>query len=94
MAIRPMKWHIYNNEHQALFWNGLLLDFDTEESAKRFIDSYVSQMFDNPEDYYKTFGVYFAEDIVYMDDGYLDGTHLIVKFSDEMPDGYLESADD
>lgn len=57
MAIRPMKWHIFNNENLPLCWDDRALQFDEYEQALRFLNSYLDAMGTSFEDYCKAFGV-------------------------------------
>lgn len=83
--MRIMKYHIYNTvdgEELPLCYyetddaeEGKVLDFDTEESAKRFIESAVESG-DREEEFFD--GVFIRKDIVYCDYGYIDATNLYI----------------
>lgn len=90
MAIRPMKWHIFNNENLPLCWDDQALEFDECDQALRFLDSYLNAMGTSFEDYCKAFGVKFKKCIFYYDGGYLDGSNKIVMFEEDDWEGHLE----
>ena len=83
-----MKWYICNKDQNLLCWAGILLEFDTEDSAKRFLNSYLAQTYDDLQFYYHIFGVYFIQDEI-KDSVSINATNLKVAFSDTKPDGYL-----
>ena len=84
-----MKWYICNKDQNLLCWAGILLEFDTEDSAKRFLNSYLSQTtYDSPQFYYHIFGVYFIQDEI-KDSVSINATNLKVEISDTKPNGHL-----
>ena len=87
--IRPMKWHIFNEYDEPLCWDDQALEFDTKESAERFLHSHVDSFYDNFDEYCQTFGVNIKEGILYYDGGYIDCTHKIIKYNEEDNDGEL-----
>ena len=72
---RDMKWHIYNMEHEPLCWEDKALEFDTLESANKFlkdVEKVISEdggILDN---------AIIVEDILYYDGGYINATGLSV----------------
>ena len=54
---------------------GILLEFETEEAAKRFVESAVESG-DRPEEFFD--GIIIRESIEYCDSGYIDATNLYV----------------
>ena len=54
---------------------GILLEFETEEAAMRFIKSSVENG-DRPEEFFD--GIIIRESIEYCDSGYIDATNLYV----------------
>ena len=81
--IRELKWHIYNEENNPLCWDDKMLEFDTEESANRFLYSCIDEIYEDFEEYCKTYGVSIRQTIAFYDGGYLDATNLIVEHTDE-----------
>ena len=79
--IRELKWHIYNEKNNPLCWDDKMLEFDTEESANRFLHSCIDD--ENFEEYCKTYGISIQQTIAFYDGGYLDATNLIVEHTDE-----------
>ena len=73
--VRDMKWHIYNMEHEPLCWEDKALEFDTLESANKFlkdVEKVISEdggILDN---------AIIVEDILYYDGGYINATGLSV----------------
>ena len=78
--VRDMKWHIYNMNNEPLCWDDKALDFDTEQDARRFIDSVNNEI--NDEDFSEDNFV-IIEDILYYDGGYLNASGFIVEVDDE-----------
>ena len=72
---RDMKWHIYNMEHEPLCWENKALEFDTLESANKFlkdVEKVISEdggILDN---------AIIVEDILYYDSGYINATGMSV----------------
>ena len=54
---------------------GILLEFETEEAARRFIESSVENG-DRPEEFFD--GIIICESIEYCDAGYINATNLYV----------------
>lgn len=75
MAIRDLKWHIYNKDYpgQPLTWDGTALEFDTEESAQRFLESL--PICEENQHAYVTSG------ILYYDGGYMNATGKIMEYA-------------
>lgn len=91
MAIPSMKWHIFNEHDEPLCWDDQALEFDTKESAERFLHSYVDAMYDDRYDEYcQTFGVEFKNCILYYDGGHLNATNKIIVFEEDDWEGHLE----
>lgn len=65
-----MKYHIYNPDGVALYWDEDVLEFDTYESASRFLESAKANS-EHLEDFWT--GTKIKEDILFIDG---DGTHL------------------
>jgi len=93
MAIQSLKWHIFNESNGPLCWDGKTLEFDTKESAERFLHSYVDTMYDSYEEYCKAFGVAIKECILYYDGGYLNATNKIVIYGEDDWEGHLENVE-
>lgn len=73
MSVRPMKWHIYNEEGYALCWDNMAIDFETEVEAKTFAKANV-----------KDVGLYeIKKDILYNDGGYISCQKVIQLMEDE-----------
>ena len=72
---RPMKWHIWDSarKEHPLCWNETVLEFDSEEAAKRFLESAI-QAHERENMSYDDAIV--AEDILFWDGGYLNATHF------------------
>ena len=87
--MRSMKWHIYNSENNPLCWDDKAIEFDTKESAERFLHSYVDFQYDSYEEYCQTFGVVIKEGILFYDYGYINCTNKIVKYNEEIEDEEL-----
>lgn len=77
-----MKYHIYNADGVALFWDEDVLEFDTYKSAARFLESATANS-EHLEDFWT--GTTIKKDILFIDgDGtYLDATNLIVEWDDD-----------
>ena len=73
--MRDLKWHIYNKDYpsQPLAWDGAALEFDTEESAQRFLESLPIC-----EKYRRA---YIKSGILFYDGGYLNATGKIVEYN-------------
>lgn len=94
MAVRPTKWHIYNNskERYPLCWDDKALEFDFEIDAQEFIDSikncYLCEDMLN--------SICFMEvvfDILYYDGGYLNATDLRCSTDPETAENILVKKD-
>lgn len=67
-----MKWHIYNADNEPLYYDAMLLEFDTKEAAQRFIDS------DSIDaDFYAD--AHIEHDILFVDGAHLNATNLIMR---------------
>ena len=60
---------------------GILLEFETEEAAKRFIESSIENG-DRPEEFFD--GSIIRESIEYCDSGYIDATNLYIGIDDKL----------
>ena len=72
---RPVKWHIYNVNHEPLCWNEKALEFNSKESAKEFLTSAINS---EEHSYYFFENLNIIEDILHYSGGYLDATNLQV----------------
>lgn len=91
--VRGIKYHIYETKEgvNPLCWDDKALEFDTIESACRFLCDLFEIVKDtNEEEIYKNASV--KHDILYYDGGYLDATNLTVKYDAEECENYLEEA--
>lgn len=76
--IRDMKWYIYSNSEDGYPLctdEDKVLEFDTEESVKRFYNS-VMKEWDFPEEF-RTWTIKHC--ILYYDGGYFNATNYIVN---------------
>lgn len=73
--MRELKWHIYNKDYpnQPLTWDGAALEFDTEESAQKFLESLPI--------YEKYQHAYVKSGILFYDGGYLNATGKIMEYN-------------
>ena len=85
--VRNMKQHIYNDNHEPLCWDGAAIEFDTRESAERFLDACLTDG-DRPDEFYDN--VIIVEDILYYDGSYLDATNLTIAYDKESCESYLK----
>lgn len=70
--VSNMKWHIYNANNEPLYYDAMLLEFDTKEAAQRFIDS------DSIDaDFYAD--AHIEHDILFVDGAHLNATNLIMQ---------------
>ena len=90
MVIQSLKWHIFNESNEPLCWGDKALEFNTKESAERFLHSHVDTMYDSYEEYCETFGIIIKECILYYDSGYLNTTNKIVVYGEDDWEGHLE----
>lgn len=82
--VRDMKYHIYETREYVnpLCWDDKALEFDTIESACRFLCAIFKIVRDtNEENLYQTATI--KQDILYYDGGYLNATNLIVEYDAE-----------
>lgn len=72
---RPMKWHIWDNPKQEhpLCWDDTVLEFDSEEAAKRFFESAIQS---NEQENMSYDNAVVTENILFWDGGYLNATHF------------------
>lgn len=77
-----MKYHIYNADGLPLYWDEDVLEFDTYESAARFLVSAMASS-EHLEDFWS--GAEIIEDIIFTDEesGHLNATNLMVVCDDE-----------
>lgn len=73
-----MKWYIYNANNMPLYWNEDVLEFDTRDSAERFLESAIANH-EYLEDFW-TNAVIKADDIIVGD--VLNATNLIIADAD------------
>lgn len=67
-----MKWHIYNADNEPLYYDAMPLEFDTKETAQRFIDS------DSIDaDFYAD--AHIEYDTLFVDGTHLNATNLIMR---------------
>lgn len=68
-----MKWHIYNADNEPLYYDAMLLEFDTKEAAQRFINS------DSVDaDFYVD--THIEHDIIFLDEGWrFNATNFIMR---------------
>ena len=70
--MKEMKWYIFDErDNTPLCWNKPCLEFDTKESAKRFLDS-VAATAAIDTDYTEI-----KQCIFFYDDGYMNATNFI-----------------
>ena len=72
---RVKKFHIYNMEHEPLCWEDKALEFDTLESANKFLKDVEEFIFEDGGILDNTIIV---EDILYYDGGYINATGMSV----------------
>jgi ribA/ribD-fused uncharacterized protein len=87
---RPMKWHIFDSGREPLCWDEFAIEFDTKETAERFIYSYIDGMGFDREQYFHDYGVSIEECIFYYDGGHVNLTNKIVGFNEGDCEGHLE----
>lgn len=77
-----MKYHIYNTDGIALYWDEDVLEFDTYESAARFLESAMKNS-EHLEDFWT--GTNIQKDILFVNGSgtHLDATNLIVEWDDD-----------
>lgn len=90
---RPMKWHILNGSGNPFCWDDEAMEFDTQESALKFLNSYIEGIGANRQEYFDTFGVSIQEGILYYDGGYINMTGKIVIMNEEDWSGELADAE-
>ena len=79
---RGMKFYIYNNEiDELLYWDDSLLEFDTYESAERFLESALGAMNLTREEAGEFITI--KQLIVYVDAPRCDATNLMVDYDEE-----------
>lgn len=80
--IQDMKWYIYSNSEDGYLCTdeGKVLEFDTEESVKRFYNSMIKAW-----DFSKEFkNEVIKHCILYYDGGYFNATNYIINEEREM----------
>lgn len=80
MSVPDMKWYIFNADNEPLYWDDYVLEFDTQESAERFLRSAKANC-EYLEDFWS--GVEIKENILFVDADRLDGTHAIIYWDAE-----------
>ena len=83
MALRIMKWHIFNSNGDPLCWDQKAVEFDLEDQARRFLNSHCDGMDVLLDDYMKAFGVSIKRGVFYYDGGHLDCSNKIVVYDDD-----------
>ena len=68
--VRDMKFHVYNEEHEPLCWEGKALEFDTRDTVHAFLRDVDEELLEQ---------VVIIEDILYYDDGYINATNLRIS---------------
>ena len=82
--VRDMKYHIYETRDcvNPLCWDEKALEFDTIESACRFLCDFFEIVKDTGEaEIYENATV--KHDILYYDGGYLNATNLTIEYDAE-----------
>lgn len=74
-----MKYYIYNTDGNALYWDEDVLEFDSYESALRFLES-AKENSEHPEDFQTDAEI--TKDID-ENERHLNATNLIVAWDDE-----------
>ena len=70
---------------------GEALEFDTKESAERFLHSRIDTMYDSYEEYCETFGIIIKECVFYYEGGHLNATNKIIVYDEDDWEGHLEN---
>lgn len=68
--VRDMKFHVYNEEHKPLCWEGKALEFDTRDAVYAFLRDVDEELLEH---------IVIAEDILYYDGGYINATNLRIS---------------
>lgn len=94
MAVRPMKWHIYNNSEEKLplCWDDQALEFDSSDDACEFLIS-TNNLYLSQEAYDGYRQSIIMEDILYYDGGYLNATDLRCSTDPETAENILIKKD-
>ena len=84
--MKESKFYIFDRHHEPLCWEGQALEFDTAESAEKFIKSF------SYEDYtaLDIDDTIIVEEIFFFDGGYIDATNLMIRY-DYNKEGYWDS---
>ena len=89
MAVRPMKWHVFNYKNDPLCWDDQALEFDERDQAVRFLNTYCEQMGTDYEEYCKAFGVEIRQCIFYYDGGHLNCSNKVPFYGEDDWEGQL-----
>lgn len=85
---KTSKYHIYDQNHSPLCWTGYALEFNTFQSAERFIrsiDSLIDRdIIDN---------AIIVDDILFWDGGYIDASNLVAHYLFIEDEVYLKNVD-
>lgn len=68
----PKMWHIYNMKHEPLCWDNEALAFDTREDAEKFLESCLTDEFEDEMPI-------IVEDYLYYDGGYINASNSVMK---------------
>ena len=58
------KWHIFNFDNCILRWRNRIAEFDTYESAERFLRTFVESQGMIFKDYCKIHGIYYKKNLL------------------------------
>ena len=83
MASCLMKWHIFNEYNEPLWWDQQVLEFDEEWQAERFLKTYCKEMGNSYEEYCKAFGVTIKHSIFFCDSSHLDCSHKVPFYGED-----------
>ena len=88
------KWHIFDGNHCTLRWCDRTAEFDSYESAERFLRSFVEGQNMIFKDYCKICGIYYKKSKIILDPDDtvpINLTNKIVKFKGHSEDCVLTS---
>jgi hypothetical protein len=91
------KWHIYDGNNQTLRWCDRTAEFDSYESAERFLRSFVEGQNMIFRDYCKITGIYYKKNLLILDPNDtipINLTHKVVKFKGHSNDCVLVTVKD
>ena len=81
------KWHICNFAGLPLIWDNAILEFNTEEAAKSFLEDYVKNFYDDYEEYCMIFGINFK--LEEPNENAINCTNKRIYYDKEKDDKYL-----